>query len=141
MKDEKIIIGHKEKANFPDLKLRNIKVKIDTGAFTSSIHCHSVIEKDDLLICKLLDPSHKAYTGKEVTFNTYSKKKVKSSNGIIQDRYKVCTNIEFMGKTYPIDLTLTNRKKMKYPVLIGRKFINHKFIVDVSTKYNSTPRI
>ncbi len=131
----KILIGHKEKASFPELHLENISVKIDTGAYTSSIHCHQLIEEDKLLKCRFLDPSYRGYTGEEIVFEVYTRKKVKSSNGLVEDRFKVQSKIVLFEKEYKIDLTLTNRKKMKYPVLIGRKFLNKRFLVDVSQKY------
>jgi len=132
MEAEKIIIGRKEKANFPNLHLENIPVKIDTGAYTSSIHCYKVEEENDKLKCYILDPEHPKFNCEPVYFNTYTKKKVTSSNGITENRYRIKSTIEILGNTYKIDLTLTNRSNMKYPVLIGRKFLKKRFIVDVS---------
>jgi hypothetical protein len=37
-KKEKILIGRRETARLPDFGLENVQVKIDTGAYTSSIH-------------------------------------------------------------------------------------------------------
>ncbi|HET8837809.1 MAG TPA: RimK/LysX family protein, partial [Flavobacteriaceae bacterium] len=55
---------------------------------------------------------------------------VKSSNGITQKRYEIRSTIQIFGKIYKISLTLSDRKEMRYPVLIGRKFLSNKFIVD-----------
>jgi hypothetical protein len=44
------------------------------------------------------------------------------------------TEIIIFGKTYPIYLTLSERKEMKYPILLGRKFLNKKFIIDTAKK-------
>ena len=123
-------------ASFPGFKLNDIPVKIDTGAYTSSIHCHSIEERDGALYCKFLDPTHRSYTGEEIVFEVYTEKKVKSSNGAVENRYKIVSSIEILGETYKIDLTLTNRKKMKTPVLLGRKFLAKRFLVDVSKKYH-----
>ena len=42
----------------------------------------------------------------------------------------------FLGeKNYKVHISLTNRKKMKYPVLIGRRFLNRfKYMVNVRKK-------
>ncbi|MEJ2112691.1 MAG: RimK/LysX family protein, partial [Flavobacteriaceae bacterium] len=40
-------------------------------------------------------------------------------------------------KTYKINLTLSTRDDMKFPVLIGRQFLRDKFLVDVNQKYVS----
>ena len=37
-------IGRIDRADFPELKLRNLHLKVDTGAFTSTIHCHEINE-------------------------------------------------------------------------------------------------
>lgn len=125
-------IGRIDKADFPLLHLDNIEVKIDTGAYTSSIHCKIVAVEDTLLKCVFLDPIHPGYCEKEFVFNTYDVRKVKSSNGSIQARYRVLTEIKLFGTIYPIFLTLSNRKKMKYPVLLGRSFLTKRFMVDIN---------
>lgn len=130
----KKIIGRTDKADFPLLDLFDIDIKIDTGAYTSSIHCHKVIVIDGMLKCLFYDKGHPHYNGKEIIFKTYDTAKVKSSNGIVQKRYKVKTTIILFNKKYSINLTLSTRSDMKYPILIGRKFLLKKFIVDVNEK-------
>jgi hypothetical protein len=134
LKMPKKVIGRIDKADFPLLGLFDIDVKIDTGAYTSSIHCHKVIVEDGMLKCKFYDKGHPLYNGKEIIFKTYNIAKVKSSNGIVQQRYKVKTTILIFNKKYKINLTLSTRDDMKYPILIGRRFLNKKFVVDVNLK-------
>jgi hypothetical protein len=57
---------------------------------------------------------------------------VKSSNGIVENRFLIATEILIFDKKYPIRLTITERGSMKYPVLLGRKFLSNKFVVDTS---------
>ena len=136
---EKITIGRFEKADFPLLDLEDISIKIDTGAYTSSIHCNNIIEKEDLLYCTFLDEEHPLYNGKEFIFNNYDLVFVKSSNGIIQKRYQVQSTIIIFGKVFKISLSLSARQEMRFPVLIGRKFLTKKFLVDpelVDISYN-----
>ncbi|MBZ9629018.1 RimK/LysX family protein [Psychroflexus sp. CAK57W] len=131
---KKKIIGRLDRANFPELNLKDISIKIDTGAYTSSIHCENIEEKEDGLHCTFLDKEHPEYDHKPFVFNTYNKIRVKSSNGIAQSRYEIKSKIEIFGKVYKISLSLSNRKEMKHPVLLGRKFLNKKFIVDSELK-------
>lgn len=126
----KRIIGRTDIADFPDLNLHQIDIKIDTGAYTSSIHCQNIIEKNNTLFCEFLDPSHKKYNGKLFTFKEYKTASVKSSNGIVSLRYAIKSNITLFKKTYTITLTLNDRNDMRFPVLIGRKFLTKKFLVD-----------
>ncbi len=125
-------IGRIDKADFPELNLFDIEVKIDTGAYTSSIHCKNMVVEDNYLKCIFLDEEHPAYHEKQFIFDRYDVKVVKSSNGAAQARYRVLTEIVLFGKTYPIFLTLSDREEMRYPVLIGRKFLTKRFIVDIN---------
>jgi hypothetical protein len=128
-------VGRTDIVDFPELSLFEIPVKIDTGAFTSSFHCHSIIEEDGVLKCQFLDPKHDKFHGKRSVFHSYSTKNVKSSNGLSELRYLIKTKVLVFKKLYSIELTLTERRSMRYPVLLGRKFLSNKFIID-STKSN-----
>lgn len=125
-------IGRIDKADFPLLDLYEIAVKIDTGAYTSSIHCKNVVEENGLLKCNFLDEEHPNYDGREIVFNEYETAQVKSSNGIVQTRYKIKTKIVLFDEEFDISLTLSDREEMKFPVLLGRTFLSKVFIVDTS---------
>lgn len=127
---KKRIIGRTDKVDFPKLGFQDIDVKIDTGAYTSSIHCHRIEERDDKLVCTFFDKKHPLYNGKELIFEHYDIAVVRSSNGEIQYRYEVQSTIKIYGKIYKISLTLSSREDMRFPVLLGRKFLTKKFIVD-----------
>src|SRR5690606_22388723 len=105
----KKVIGRIDKADFPMLDLYDIDIKIDTGAYTSSIHCHKVMIVDGVLICLFYDEGHPHYNGKEIKFKQFSTARVKSSNGLVQNRYKVKTSMVLFGKKYTISLTLSTR--------------------------------
>ena len=130
----KKIIGRIDKGDFPTLDLEDIDIKIDTGAYTSSMHCHKVVEEDNVLKCLFFDKEHPNYNKKIIVFKNYTTTKVKSSNGIVQNRYMVKTTINLFDKKYKIHLTLSTRSEMKYPLLIGRKFLSKKFVVDINSK-------
>lgn len=127
---EKRVIGRFDKADFPALKLYDIAIKIDTGAYTSSIHCENIEEREDKLYCTFLDEEHPLYNGREIIFDDFDIVFVRSSNGIIQKRYQVQSNIKLFDKIFKISLSLSSRQEMRFPVLIGRKFLTKKFIVD-----------
>ncbi|AQS93590.1 peptidase [Polaribacter sp. BM10] len=134
----KITIGRIDKADFPELSLTDIDVKIDSGAYTSSIHCSNIkeitVDDSTYIRFKLLDPEHELYNNKEFTFKNYASKIVKSSNGISETRFMIHTEIIMFQKKFPIYLTLSERKDMKFPILLGRKFLNKKFVIDTIKK-------
>ncbi len=127
----KKIIGRVDKVDFPLLELYNIDVKIDTGAYTSAIHCSDIIEDNNRLRCIFNSNTHQNFGKTEIVFSKFSRTNVKSSNGFKENRYKVKSEVIFFGKTYKINLTLSTRDDMKFPVLIGRQFLKRKFLVDV----------
>ena len=132
----KITIGRIDKVDFPEFSISNIDIKIDSGAYTSSIHCSNIVEvlnnDSSLLKFTLLDPEHDFYNNKKFETKNYTSKIVKSSNGISEKRFMIATKIIIFKETLPIFLTLTERKDMKFPILIGRKFLNKKFLIDTS---------
>lgn len=131
---QKPIIGRKDKIDFPDFNLENVSVKIDSGAYSCSIHCEEIrevlIDGVPKLEVIFLDNSLPKYTGEKFTFEHFSKKNVKSSTGEKQERYFIECNIVFFGKKIATDFSLTKRNGLKNPILIGRKVLNKQFLID-----------
>jgi hypothetical protein len=132
---DKKTIGRRERVNFSEWKLRQVSCKVDTGAYTSSIHCEYTEEKEvdgkRILFFKVLAPEDKKYNGKLLQAVNYSRKKVKNSFGQEEIRYKVTTKVTMFGEQFEADFTLTDRSKMRFPILLGRKLIHGRFLVDV----------
>jgi hypothetical protein len=134
-------IGRKDKADFPEFNLNDIDIKIDTGAYTSSIHSHAIKETtahgETFIEFTLLDPSHQEYNNKTLKTKHFKRKAVRSSFGDTEQRYVIATTILLFGKEYPIELSLSKRSDMKFPILIGRKFLSRRFIVNPTLKDQS----
>lgn len=129
-------IGRKEIASFPEFGMNELIIKVDTGAYTSSIHCSEIIKEDtNHVSCIFLDKSHEQFTGELIRFEIVKEVKVKSSNGISERRPMIRTSLELFEERHEILLTLTNRGDMNYPVLLGRRFLHERFLVDVSKKF------
>jgi hypothetical protein len=133
---EKKVIGRKEKISLPDLGLKSVWAKIDTGAFTSSLHAEKIREVEvdgkKMLKFEILMPAHKDFTGKTLSFENYKQKKVKNSFGQAETRYLIVTNIKIAGEIFPAEFTLSDRSSMKNSILLGRKILQDKFLVDVN---------
>lgn len=133
---EKKIVGKKELISIIDLELYDLDAKIDTGAYSNALHCdHIFVDDNNFVHFRLLDEVHPYYNGKIIVMPLHKIKKVKSSNGVVQNRPSIEVIVEFFGKRHKTVITLTNRADMKYPLLIGRKFLSNKFLVDVSQEY------
>jgi hypothetical protein len=87
----------------------------------------------------LLDPSHPEYNEQEQKFTEFFQKEIKNSFGEIEKRYIIKTIIKIGRKRIKSVISLTHRGNMRYPVLIGRKLLKNRFIVDVSLLNNIPP--
>ena len=115
---EKKIIGRKEKISLPDLGLKLVWAKVDTGAYTSSVHAENIrLENRE---------------GKEVVVENFREKKVKNSFGHAETRFLIITKMILAGETFDAEVTLTDRSSMKNAILLGRKTLRNRFLVDVS---------
>jgi len=130
------IIGRREVVSIPILELYNLDAKIDTGADSNALHCDDIfVDENNMVHFTLLDEVHPAYHGKKMSVPLYQMKRIKSSNGEMQHRPSIRIKVDFFSKSYMTIISLTNRSDMKYPMLIGRKFLAKKFLVDVSQEY------
>jgi len=132
--DDKQIIGRVEKISFPELDIKNVHAKIDTGADLSSIWATGVHEENGVLRFKLFGKKSPFYTGKQIEFQAphYLLTRIANSFGHRELRYVVKLQLKLGGKTIVGTFTLSDRSKKTYPILIGRKLLNRKFLVDVS---------
>lgn len=133
---DKKIIGRKERISLPKLGLKLIWAKVDTGAYTSSVHAENIREEvregKKVLVFEALLPGHKGFTGRQVVFENYREKKVKNSFGQAEVRYLIETIMELAGEKFTAEITLTDRSSMKNAILLGRKILRNRFLVDVS---------
>lgn len=136
---EKLTIGRREIIDFPELGLNGITAKIDTGAYTTALHCHDIREEKGVLRFKLLDPTHPEYKAKDHQCTDYFQKEIKNSFGEVEKRYMIKTVVRIGRKRIKSVISLTDRGTMRYPVLIGRKLLKNRFIVDVSLLNNIPP--
>lgn len=132
-------VGWREWVKLPDLNVRRIKAKIDTGALSSCLHAHDieVHEQGDLTTVSFkLQPIQKNRTKIiEATAPVHEFRQVRSSNGQTTTRPVIRTTIEIMSIRYEIDVTLFDRTKMGFRMLIGRAALRGRFVVDPNQSY------
>ena len=79
-----------------------------------------------------LNKKSSIYTGERIIFDSFKEKKIRSSSGQAQFRYTIKGIIILFGVQYQTEFTLSKRRKMKFPVLLGRKILNKNFVIDTS---------
>jgi hypothetical protein len=134
MSKYKSIIGRGEFIELPDFLLPKIPAKTDTGAYTSSIHATNIkeIKKNGKKMLKFhIMDSHPSYHySREVETAHYSSVTVSNSFGEMQERYAVNLKVKMAGKVFITEFTLADRSVKTFPVLLGRKLLNKRFLVD-----------
>lgn len=137
MGQEKVIIGRNEPVEFPRLR-RRVPAKIDTGADTSSIWVSNVhVDKNGTLKFSLFGEGSPYYTGKVVRREAYKVAIVRSTSGHEQIRYRTQFSLRIGGKRIKATFNLSDRSRNRFPVLIGRRTLVGKFVVDVSKSHYS----
>lgn len=113
--------------------IENVPAKIDTGADSSSIWAsHIRVTKEGILRFRLFGEGSPFYTGKAYTRKDFKVAVVRSSSGHEQIRYRTHFKVMLGGRKIKVLFNLSDRSNNNFPVLIGRRTIAHKFIVDVS---------
>ncbi|HUP26598.1 MAG TPA: RimK/LysX family protein [Candidatus Limnocylindrales bacterium] len=127
------VIGRAEQVDLLDLNLKGVPAKVDTGADSSSIWASSVQEINDELHCIFFGPSSPYYTGEVVKISkNFTVTRVANSFGHKELRYKVKLRIRVSGRAVRATFTLSDRSLKTYPILLGRRLLQGKFLVDVS---------
>lgn len=121
---DKFALGWEEWVSLPDLSLPAIKAKVDTGARTSALHAVAIepfgSEKNPQ-VRFIMHPNPNDPTVEVVcSAKVIDRRMVVSSNGVSESRYVISSPITINGKTWPINITLTNRETMVYRMLLGR---------------------
>jgi hypothetical protein len=133
MTDIRVTLGSFEQVSLPDLGLENIVAKVDTGAFSGAIHCTDIhIVRRGLMRKRILKFTPAGLPELATETDEFIKKHVRSATGHRVKRYLIHTTITIRGKSYRVEIGLSDRSDMKYQVLIGRRFLRkHKMLVDV----------
>ena len=138
------IIGSTEYVEIAGVK--NIPAKIDTGADSSSIWAsHIDVDKEGTLTFCLFDESSPLFNGEIIkrAKDEYKVKIVRSGHGDERIRYRTELDLKVNGHMIHAMFTLANRSRNNFPVLIGRRTLKNKFLVDVSkmaVKKQSNPK-
>ena len=129
------VIGWREHVALPDLGISSLDARIDTGAKTSSLHAVDIeqFEQDGAVFVRFSVADDGSLRIVEAPL--LETRRIRSSNGESSVRPVIQFTIRLAGWEFPVELTLTNRSQMKYPMLIGRSALRGRFLVDVSKSF------
>jgi hypothetical protein len=135
-----LVIGWKERVDFPDWGVTHVRVKMDSGARTSAID--AIVREvrdnpDGSRTAVLLIAFYRRKPGKfrVVEAPLVRTSRVRHTGGELCERHVVATRVQIGPVTKTIHLSVADRGRMLSPVLLGRKALAGDFLIDVGRKY------
>ena len=139
MPKDREILGWREWLALPELGIRRIKAKVDTGARTSCLHAFFVEvygKKGRQRVRFGVHPLQKRNDLVKVCEADLVDRRVVSDSGGHRERRCVIETLVVIGMVRKrIELTLTDRDTMKFRMLLGRKALEGAFLVDSAASY------
>lgn len=136
---DRIIIGHIENIDLPKLGIKQLTVRVDTGAQTSSLHVDNIqrvhMDSKPAVSFDIHPEIHNVEKTVRCTALLHDVRKVKSSNGVSEQRYVIKTPAVLGDHKWDIEITLTDRSDMTYLMLLGRQALCDHFYIDVANAF------
>ena len=141
--DRQFIVGWREWVSLPALIDGPIRAKVDTGARTSALHARNLSLASEgertFATFTLTDAKEDEVP---VTAEVVEQRSVRSSNGGEEIRPVILVDLVIGSSTWPIELTLTDRELMGFPMLVGRSALRNRCLIDPNRSYCAgTPRV
>lgn len=116
-----------------DHDIADIPAKVDTGAYGSAVHADRIRLSDDgkVLHYRLLG-GHPVCgaLATDMTTREFKQVLIENSFGNREERYEVRLKVKLGPKIFVASFSLADRTKKTYPILLGRKMLNDRFLVD-----------
>lgn len=134
-KRRKVIeVGWREWLSLPDLGIPWVKAKVDSGARTSSLHVERIeeFERDGAPWVRFeLEPrSRRRRRVRQAEAPVIDRREVTDSGGSRAVRLFIRTRIGVAGRSWPIEMNLTDRRSMLFPMLLGRTAMRGRVRID-----------
>ncbi len=133
------VIGWREWVRLPDLGIKMIKAKVDTGARSSSLHAFDLTQFERNGVTwvkfKVHPEQRKSGTVVKTEARVLDFRSVRSSSGKAAVRPVIMTRIELLGAIYAVEVTLANRDEMGFRMLLGREAFRRRFLVDAGGSF------
>ncbi len=130
----KVIIGRSEVLTFVGTDAVGVPAKTDTGAYRSAVHVSNILVREDGILTFELLGGHPVCgsMSRVIEAEEYKKVTIANSFGHQEERFEVKLKVKLGPKVFHAQFTLADRSKKIYPILLGRKLLNHRFLVDSS---------
>lgn len=132
--NSKMIVGSEEWCAFPELGIHAVKARVDSGAKTSSLHAHNIepfeIDGRPWVRFEVFPVQKNRKVRVRCEAPVVDQRIVKSSSGVGEKRLVIASTLRMSDRSWPIEITLTNRDSMGYRMLLGREAMKGRLMVD-----------
>jgi hypothetical protein len=137
-----MMLGWRERVELPQLGIAMLKAKLDTGARTSSLHVDSLesFQRDAATWLRFtLHARRRQPTPLCCEALARDRRVVIDTGGRRTERWFIRTEVQLAGQRFDIDINLTDRRHMLFPLLLGRSALVGRFAIDPATSYTRPP--
>ncbi|MCL3881540.1 RimK/LysX family protein [Marivita sp. GX14005] len=129
--DKLTVIGWHECISLPELALKDFAVKVDTGAKTTALHADEIetFEQGDETWVRFLAPDIPGLPRKRCEFPVHTERDITNTSGMPESRIVIRTPMVLAGRKWKIDISLTDRGTMRFPLILGRRALRRRDIV------------
>jgi hypothetical protein len=132
-------LGWREWVALPDLEIAAVKAKLDTGARSSALHAFFVErfrEGSEERVRFGMHPLQNRSDPEVICeADLLDEREVVDSGGHREVRCFIRTRVSLAGETWEIEASLTDRETMRYRMLLGRRALAGRAVVDPSLSY------
>ena len=121
------LLGWREVVALPALDIPMLKAKVDTGARTCALHAvdaEAVVVEGKHCV-RFAIPEEQTGIGETIyhTAPVRDRRHIKSSTGHSQKRFVIFTRVQIGSRSFNIEITLSDRSNMDFPMLLGRNLL------------------
>jgi len=135
--EKQAVLGWREWLALPAIGIVAIRAKVDTGARSSALHVEFVETsfRDGVEWVRFRPGSDCVASGDWAEAPVLDRRWVTDSGGHRTQRIFIRTTLVLAGAEWPIDMNLSQRRNMLFPMLLGRTAIAGRFLVDPSSSF------
>ena len=116
------MVGWRETVSLPDLGLEGFRAKIDSGALTTALHATntSTLEIRNKQWVEFLPDHNLLEKPNYLALPVLHTRRVTNTGGVSEERFIVTTRLQIGDRSDRIEMSLSDRSDMKFPIIIGR---------------------
>jgi len=131
-------LGWRERLALPELGIGLLKAKLDTGARSSSLHVDTLesFQRDGATWLRFsVSLGRRNPIEVHCEAQASDRRAVTDTGGRRTERWFIRTQVTLAGQSFSIDVNLTDRRHMLFPMLLGRSALMGRFAVDPALSY------